>query len=163
MTVLRGFAKMNSYPSPFNSALETGIRSLAILVASYPKLLDLQRLVEMDYIVVHSGDIKNGPTSLHTPTPMRAGELLVRRDIITKGLRLMMSRNLILLSPQENGFFYIAGENAAPFLDMLTSAYSKDLINRAQWASERFDSFSKKEIDEWSNQFILSYRGSNNL
>lgn len=79
--------------TPFNTPLETGIRSLAILVAAHPVVCDLERLVEMDYLVVHSGDA-GGPDSLHAPLPMRAGELLVRRGLIEKGLLLMMSRGL---------------------------------------------------------------------
>ncbi len=61
--------------TPFNSPLETGIRSLSILVAAYPASLDIQRLVEMDYLVVHSGDA-GGPESLHVPLPRR-----IPRDI----------------------------------------------------------------------------------
>ena len=62
---------------PFNSPLETGLRSLAILEAAFPNRYDLQRLVEMDYLVVHSADV-GGPESLHAPLPLRAGELLDR-------------------------------------------------------------------------------------
>lgn len=57
----------------FNSSLETGVRSLIILVAAFPIAFDLQRLIEMDYLVVHSGDV-DGPSSLHAPIPMRIGE-----------------------------------------------------------------------------------------
>jgi hypothetical protein len=42
---------------PFNSALETGIRSVGILVAAYPRAFDLQQLVAFDHLVVHTGDI----------------------------------------------------------------------------------------------------------
>ena len=66
----------------FNSALETGVRALVILVANFPAALDLQRLVDFDYLVVHSGDV-DGPESLHPPLPMREGELLVRRKIMS--------------------------------------------------------------------------------
>ena len=107
--------------SPFNSPLETGIRSLAILVAAYPEPFDLERLIEMDYLVVHSGDA-DGPESLHAPLPMRAGELLVRRGLIEKGLLLMMSRHLVQRVPAEEGFNYLAGEAAAPFLVSLTAS-----------------------------------------
>lgn len=69
----------------FNSALETGVRSLVILVANFPAALDLQRLVDFDYLVVHSGDL-DGPESLHPPLPLREGELLVRRNIIESGI-----------------------------------------------------------------------------
>lgn len=77
--------------SPFNGPLETGVRSLAILTAAFPMAMDLQRLVEMDYLVVHSEDA-SGPRSLHAPLPLRAGELLVRRGLIESGLKLMVRR-----------------------------------------------------------------------
>lgn len=145
---------------PFNSPLETGIRSLAILVAAYPAPFDLERLVEMDYLVVHSDDA-DGPESLHAALPMRAGELLVRRGLIENGLLLMASRDLIQRIPEEDGFNYIAGAAAAPFLSSLTATYSQRLKARAQWAVERFTGVSTSEIrqithrlfENWSSQF----------
>src|SRR4051794_423087 len=109
--------------APFNSPLETGGRSLTILVAAFPVAFDLQRLVEMDYLVVHSGDA-DGPESLHAPLPLRAGELLVRRGLIEKGLLLMISRGLVRRIPSKDGFHYIAEETAAPFICALTADYS---------------------------------------
>lgn len=149
-----------SHPTPFNSPLETGIRSLAILVAAHPAAFDLERLVEMDYIVVHSGDA-SGPESLHAALPMRAGELLVRRGLIEKGLLLMTSRNLIQRIPAEDGFNYVAGDTAAPFLSSLTTIYSETLKARAQWAVDRFTDITTSEIrqithrlfENWSSQF----------
>jgi hypothetical protein len=149
-----------SHRTPFNSPLETGIRSLAILAAAHPIAFDLERLVEMDYLVVHSGDA-NGPESLHAALPMRAGELLVRRGLIEKGLLLMISRNLVQRTLTEDGFKYIAGDTAAPFLSSLTSIYSQKLKERAQWAIEHFTDMTTSEIrqvthrpfENWSTQF----------
>lgn len=156
-------------PEPFNSSLETGIRSLEILVAAYPAAFDLERLIEMDYLVVHSGDV-NGPESLHAALPMRAGELLVRRTLIENGLLLMVSRNLIQRMPTDDGFNYIAGDAAAPFLASLTSNYSQKLRYRASWIAERFAGMETSEIRQithrlfegWSSQFqsIDRSRGS---
>lgn len=152
----------HTHVSPFNSALETGIRSLAVLVAAYPEPFDLERLIEMDYLVVHSGDA-DGPESLHAPLPMRAGELLVRRDLIEKGLLLMMSRNLVQRVPAEDGFNYFAGEAAAPFLRSLTALYSQKLKERAFWAVDRFADVSTTDVrrithrqfEDWSSQFQI--------
>lgn len=162
MIALCGFQMMNSIVQPtlFNSPLETGIRSLAILVAAFPTAFDLQRLVEMDYLVVHSGDA-DGPNSLHAPLPLRAGELLVRRGLIENGLLLMISRGLIQRIPNEAGFNYIAGEAAAPFISSLTAKYSRQLIDRAHWAVNRFENVSTEEVrhithrlfEKWSSQF----------
>lgn len=153
----------HSHTTIFNSPLETGIRSLQILVAAYPTVFDLERLVEMDYLVVHSGDA-NGPESLHAALPMRAGELLIRRALIEKGLSLMRSRNLIQKIPAEEGFDYIAGDAAAPFLASLTSTYSQRLKVRALWVVERFAGVTTAEIRKitrrlfknWESQFQVT-------
>ena len=154
--------------SPFNSPLETGIRSLAILAAAYPESFDLERLVEMDYLVVHSGDAE-GPDSLHAPLPMRAGELLVRGGLIEKGLLLMMSRNLAQRLSGKKGFNYVAGEAASPFLVSLTASYSQKLKQRAIWAVERFADVPTADVrrithrlfEEWSSQFqVIDTPGS---
>ncbi len=149
-----------SRPALFNSPLETGVRSLEILVAAYPAAFDLERLIEMDYLVVHSGDA-DGPESLHAALPMRAGELLVRRRLIENGLLLMVSRNLIQRISTEDGFEYIAGDAAAPFLASLTTSYSQRLKERALWAVEQFSGVATSEIrqithrlfENWSSQF----------
>jgi hypothetical protein len=89
---------------PFNSPLETGIRSVGVLVATYPKAFDLQRLVAFDYLVVHTGDL-GGPESLHPELPMRSAELLVRRGLVERGLLLMRSRELIEREANPEGIF----------------------------------------------------------
>jgi hypothetical protein len=67
-------------PRPFNSPLECGLRLLFVLVAANRTRSDLQRLISYDYLLIHSGDIANGPHSLHPPVPFRGTELLVKRD-----------------------------------------------------------------------------------
>lgn len=147
-------------PNPFNSALETGVRSVSILVAAYPSAYDVQRLVEMDYLVVHSGDA-GGPESLHAPLPLRAGELLVRRGLIEAGLRLMLSRSLVKRLTSAEGISYVAGDYASPYLAALTSEYISVLRMRAVWAVDRFSDVPTDEIrhithrffEGWSSQF----------
>ena len=78
----------------FNSPLETGVRALVLLAESYPAQMDLQRILEFDYILVHTGDV-DGPPSVHPALPLRSGELLARRQLIERGLVLMMSRGLV--------------------------------------------------------------------
>ncbi len=132
--------------SPFNSALETGVRTLAILIACYPKENDLDRLVQYDYLTVHSADA-DGPPSLHPPLPLRSGELLVRRGLIESGLRLMMSRSLVRREFRVQGFLYGAEDSAASFLDNIKSSYIIDLRNRAEWVAATFDHLSTDELD----------------
>ena len=89
----------------FNSPLEAGIRSVGLLVASYPKCFDIQQLVVFDYLVVHTGDI-NGPESLHPQIPLRSTELLVRRKLVENGLLLMS----LLFDKLAQKVFYIKQE-----------------------------------------------------
>ena len=139
-------ALTNGTPSPFNSALETGVRMLAILIACYPKAHDLGRLVQYDYLTVHSADA-DGPPSLHPPLPLRSGELLVRRGLIESGLRLMISRSLVSREVHVQGFLYGAEDSAASFLDNINSPYIVTLRSRADWVAATFDNLSADELD----------------
>jgi len=109
--------------SPFNSPVETGVRSLGLLVAAFPKVFDLQRLVIFDHFVVHTHDL-GGPASLHPNIPLRSAELLVRRGIVERGLQLMISRGLVERQACHEGVYYCAGEFAETFLGSLTSSAS---------------------------------------
>ena len=79
----------------FNSALETGIRSVCVLAADGTMKYDLQQLLAFDHLVVHTGDINNAPSSLHPNVLQRNGELLVRRSLVERGLLLMESKKLV--------------------------------------------------------------------
>lgn len=146
----------------FNSPIETGMRTLILLAAAYPAQLDLQRLLEYDYMMVHTGDV-DGPPSIHPALPLRSGELLVRRRLIERGLMLMMSRGLVSRHATQNGFLYQAEDDAGPFLDALTAEYVSDLKNRGEWVVNRFRDMSDQEIrfmltrvyDQWSREFQI--------
>lgn len=138
----------------FNSALEIGLRSVILLIEAYPKALDLQRLVQFDYVALHSEDA-GGPASLHPPLPMRSGELTVRRQSIERGLMLMLSRGLIERVPHaELGFVYQAADPALPFISNLSSTYIIALRDKAAWAIETFGSYSDDELSSLTAGFF---------
>ncbi|MDB4949378.1 MAG: putative threonine efflux protein [Gemmatimonadetes bacterium] len=145
---------------PFNSALETGVRTLTVLIACYPRAHDLGRLVQYDYLAVHSADA-DGPPSLHPPLPLRSGELLVRRGLIESGLRLMMSRSLVYREVHVSGFLYRADDSAASFLDNVKSSYMVALRDRAEWVAATFDILTDDELnaiirhlfESWTTEF----------
>jgi hypothetical protein len=153
----------NQELTPFNSALETGVRALAILAEAHPAEYDLQRLLYFDYLVVHSEDA-DGPESLHPNTPLRNGELLVRRGIIERGLLLLISRGLVERHAHPNGINYSASDEAGPFLDCLQARYSLALRDRAQWAVDTFGildddelkSYFDERFERWTREFQAS-------
>ncbi len=147
---------MKTSESAFNSALETGVRALTILEACFPNSIDVQRLVELDYLVVHSGDA-GGPESLHAPLPLRSGELLVRREVIANGLALMISRGLVKRIVDSDGISYLAAETVTPFLGSLSSKYIHHLQDRAAWAANHFGDVSHQQLREITSDLFKSW------
>lgn len=150
----------------FNSPVEIGLRSLCILVELHPRRHDLQRLVLLDYLLVHSADVDGGPESLHPAVPQRSSEVLVRRSVLEPGLALYARRGLVSVAMDGGGFSYGATDRGACFLDTLRSTYVKALRSRAGWIAASFGEFETSdisrfvtELDRWGGQFT-EYRGS---
>lgn len=147
-------------PATFNGPLEAGIRAVSILAASFPQAYDLQRLVALDYLLVHTGDI-DGPDNLHPPTPMHSAELLVRRRLVEQSLLLMMTRQLVEREVTSEGIRYVAGENAATFLSSVSSSYLVALRGRATWlidtlgnhTDDEFRTVMRRFFDKWVEEF----------
>jgi hypothetical protein len=145
----------------FNSAFETGVRSVVILHASQPNSFDLKHMTWLDHLVVHTGDIDRGPESLHPDVPQRAGELVVRRQIVEKGLGLMCRLHLIDQHYTDEGIFYSARDEASPFVQLLRTSYGGQLKERALWLAEFVASTGKdglakivsEKVGRWTVEF----------
>ena len=148
----------------FNSALETGIRSVCILAADHSMQYDLQQLLAFDHLVVHTGDVADAPPSLHPNVFQRNGELLVRRPLVERGLLLMESKRLVEKLISTDGFYYTATDLASVFIESLTNDYVTELYKRSQWAVEKYkyfgDSFFAEifntAFDRWTNEFQIA-------
>lgn len=149
----------------FNGPLEAGIRAVCILGAAHPKAFDLQRLIALDYLLVHTGDI-GGPESLHPEARLQSAALLVRRKLVENSLLLMMTRDLIRRDVGSEGIRYCAGENAATFLAALESRYLKSLKERASWLNDMvgkktdqdFRALMRRFFDDWIEEFQTAER-----
>lgn len=137
----------------FNSPLEAGVRAVGILLPAYPQAYDLQRLVAFDYLVVHTGDI-GGPKSLHPQLPLRSAELLVRRNLVERGLLLMMSQGLVERIVDTNGISYRAGELADTFMATLTSPYLIALRARGDWVVNTFGNMDDDTLRQTMSRFF---------
>lgn len=151
-------------PRIFNTAFESGLRSLVLLTACYPVRLGLRRLVVLDHLVVHTADV-DGPSSLHPQEESRTAELLVRRGLVSAGLSLMGTRRLITRYATPDGFRFEAGEEAGSFVDLLRSDYTAKLKERAAWlasaivplADDEIDSLVSDRMDRWATEFQMDY------
>ena len=158
--------KSSEPPEPwsvvFNTPLESGLRSVTLLLAAYPDACDLQRLVQYDYLIVHSSDVDGGPPSIHPATPHRSGELLVRRALVDSGLDFMTRKSVVERIFTRNGIAYLAGDYAVVFLDSLKSSYVRELRARANWVIQRFGqlpdadlaSYMRSQWTRWGAEFI---------
>lgn len=135
---------------PFNSTLETGIRALVVLEAFHPRRCDLMEMTWLDHLVVHTGDLdgEDVPDSLHPDLPNRAGELLVRRQLVERSLRLMQQVHLVEVHETEEGVQFAASEEAPSYLDLLQTPYSTELKRRAGWMAERLAGLTTPELRE---------------
>lgn len=140
----------------FNTEYELGLRMVYLLVALGPGGADLQKLVLLDYAVVYSGDL-DGPPSLHTPVPFRGTEMLVRRQLIENGLRLMSTRGLVSARLGEAGVLFVPGPFAHSFVGSANSPYFRQLETRCAWASKRFEAENSVELTglfhEWGHRW----------
>lgn len=147
----------------FNGSVEVGLRALCVLAAAFPAAYSVERLTVLDYLVVHSDDVPDGPRGLHPQTPYRSGEILARRGVLQEGLLLYQSRGLIERQFTRAGFYYAATDRSAAFLDTLGASYVSDLRDRAAWAIARYAEFGDAELDtlvadhigEWGAEFTM--------
>ncbi|HBN9708930.1 TPA: hypothetical protein L3920_001796 [Pseudomonas aeruginosa] len=148
---------------PFNSTLETGIRALVVLEAFYPRRCDLIEMTLFDHLVVHTGDLdaQDVPESLHPDLPNRAGELLVRRQLVERSLRMMQQVHLVEVFETEAGIEFCASEETPSYLDLLQAPYSLALKQRAKWMAGHFAGLKTAEmrtliesrIGRWTAEF----------
>jgi len=136
----------------FNTPLEAGLRAL-FLMSTGTRAFDSQRLVILDYILVHSGDLGGGP-SLHPEAPSQKGELLVRRQLIQDGLALMRSRDLLDRRFSSRGITYRATKAGRHVADQFESDYAQLLRDRARWVIDNFGGLSDRQLSESLKEHI---------
>jgi hypothetical protein len=134
---------------PFNTPLESGLRLLFALDQAAGRSFDLQRLVLYDYLLVHSGDVENGPASLHPAVPFRGSELLVKRELVRAGLDAMFAKELLEKRFEPTGICYRATALTGAFLKLLISSYASALRTRAEWVVTRFADYSDVELESY--------------
>jgi len=151
---------MNNYIiHPFNNKIETGLRVLSVLNATYPRSYDLQSIVYLDYLTVHSGDFDFKMISLHPSVQNRKGELLVRREMILTSIDLFIEKGLIEKLYTNLGIEYIASDQSTTFLDTLNEEYLLNLQIRSIWVNEYLENLNSKTLKE----IMMDFNASNNL
>lgn len=145
---------------PFNTPVEVAVRVLNVLAESYPRALDVGKLVVLDHVLLNSADL-GGPPSIQPPLPARVGQIAIKRPAIQQGIRVLLKAHLVEPVTSENGFEYLACEESRYFLDLLNTSYAQKIADRSRWAIEYFDTFNMTEMrdqmrlffDTWIEEF----------
>lgn len=141
----------------FNSPIEVGLRSLIIFAEFSDTDVDLQKLVYLDYFLIHSGDVSGGPDSLHPASPFRSGEIAVKREILKQSLQILHKKNLLSVVPSPEGIKYKICDSGLKFVKKQTGDYAKSLKERAIWLKASFGSMSQSDLDEYVSKNIKSW------
>ena len=142
----RAVGRSDASRSPLSTPLEVGLRAAFLLDALAPTRADVRRLVILDYLLVHSGDVEGGPPSLHPATPHRAGEILVRRDLMRQGLLHFVARELVALHMDPDGVWYAATDLTPRFLAYMDAPYAGRIREAAAWVVRRFGTMADAEL-----------------
>jgi len=151
--------KNDKYYTAFNTPFEIGLRSLVIISAMESEGIDVQRLLIYDYFIIHSGDVENGPPSLHPSLPHRSSSLLIRRKVLQEGLNLMYSKSLLDVVYDNSGISFRASQLTKPFLALFNSTYLEKLKDNAQWVIEKFSSYSEVELRNYVDSNLIEWGG----
>lgn len=146
----------------FNSPLETSLRVLFILSHVHPKSVDTQRLIYYSYLSLHTGDFSNECSSLHPAIPYRSCQIIIQREVLQEGIRLLQSKELLVTKYNKTGINFRAHKNAKVLTDYFESQYSQQLSNRIQLVLEQFgkmtdnqlDKYMRKNLTKWGSEFV---------
>lgn len=146
--------------NPFNSPVEIGLQTLVLLVKQFPKGLDMSRLVLYNHALLHSADLE-GPESLSPPSPIRIGELGLKRQRIEASLRLLVRVGLVEMVTEKEGIEFVAADSAQSFLNLLESTHARRLQAQAEWVIANFDDIDDQAIrmqmrkvsSHWTEEF----------
>ena len=91
---------------------------------------------------------------------------MVKRELISAGLDLMFSKELIEKTFTVDGILYGASELTGPFLGYLQSDYAGTVRASAAWLTERFSALSHADLasymvanlGHWGAEFYLRSR-----
>lgn len=132
----------------FNSPVEVGLRCL--LIINQKRRVNLEQLVMFDYLCLNTNDF-DGPPSIHAPVPHRSVQILVRREMIKTGLRLLISKELVSIVNLKSGLYYSKTKLTSLFLNHLTSEYRMDYQNRLEWVLTNYGNWSEEKLGKFIN------------
>jgi hypothetical protein len=141
----------------FNSPIDVGLRIL-FLLKEIKRPLSLQSIIYLDYLLLHSGEILNAPSSINESSEIGSGEILIKREVTRAALSLMHQNQLLDIELLETGVYYSSNKLTVAFIkNNFTSNYSLNLTERAKWLNKKFKSFDERKLKEYVSKNISKW------
>ncbi|WP_273320570.1 ABC-three component system middle component 2 [Vallitalea guaymasensis] len=152
----------------FNTEIETSIRLLTV-ISQIDGCVDLQKLIYMDFLILHYGNIDKKSVSLHPANPYHVTEIFSRRELIKSSVSILLKKGLIDLHMSDKGIEYSRNGLSNPFLKLFDSDYFLELkenveivvSNYGNYTTTDLTNFIKNNIYTWEDEFKyeVAFRG----
>lgn len=139
-----------------NKNIEQGIIVLIILKEFKDEQIDLDRLVYLEYLLLHSKD-SGGPESILPESPFRNIEYSIKKEAISNSLKYLCKKDLICVQYNENGIFYHSNLLTELFLESFKSEMYNELVKTAIWAKSTFGTY---KTEDFKNYFKHNYKNN---
>jgi len=142
----------------FNSPEEVGVRILIILDICQKKM-SKQRIMYYDYFSLHLNDLDQTQSSLHPDNPNHSSEIAIKRDLINRGIELMIAKGLVSVKYSKTGIYYCINQLTHPFLLLFQNEYANELKRNVAAVDNVFSSHTDKQIYKYINNNIGKWVG----
>lgn len=149
---------MNRKIQIFNSAEEVGVRILFILDI-YQKRMSFQRIMYYDYFSLHLRDLDKALKSLHPDNPNHSSEIAIKRDLINKGLKLILAKGLVGVKYTKTGIYYQSNHLTHDFISLFENGYVEQLKKNISIVNGFFLNQTDKQIYKYVDRNIGKWVG----
>jgi len=142
----------------YNNEYEIAIRSLMI-INKYENGIDIDSLIILDYLSLHSNVFDKELISLHPDNPFFGIELFSKRNLIKKSINLLLQKGLIHINYSDIGILYVASDAVNYFLSYFDGDYYNKLELNINEVIARFKNFSREELESYVYRNIELWKG----
>lgn len=142
----------------YNSPHEVGVRILFILDICN-KRMSKQRIMYYDYFALHLNDLDSSKSSLHPDNPNHSSEIAIKRELINRGLDLVLAKGLISVKYSKTGIYYCSNQLTHSFVELFQNDYVTELKQSISIVDSFFSHQSDAQIYKYINQNIGKWIG----
>lgn len=142
----------------FNSPEEIGVRILFILDVCQTKM-SFQRIMYYDYFSLHLRDLDQTQKSLHPDNPNHSSEIAIKRDLINKGLNLIIAKGLLCVKYAKTGIYYQSNHLTHHFVSLFENGYVEQLKTNINFVNNFFLNNTDRQIYKYVDRNIGKWAG----